>query len=702
MFIKNLLVLVTSLTLISACMTAPQHRESSKEKSGNKVPVDTTQLSKKGYHNNIKTTQDVLANLSYPLANKMGEAYQMQLSCNFNPDITSRKAGELFGNYITSEQIKIVMMEHSKGMRNMKNWKCDKETLNQSIQALLGNIDNYIKTAEPILTDPFEDYNRWMFSVNETIYENLLDPVINGYRDTVHENIRISIKNLFSNAMAPVKLVSSLLQLDFEKSGRVIARTLINTTFGIGGLADVAGEEYHIDDINEGFDEALGSFGIPTGPFLVLPLLGPSTTRNTVGRVSGFFMSPSFYFPSGAASVGITVEDNINDASLISDDKKKFLASAPDRYESVRGFYYQNDIIENLALIKAREKLNLIVSKTAKHLRQNPTYPKKFTSSKEINEVQNTTASLHSEPNQMTPKNAEVIKLSNKPNTKIKLKPFASVSNNFSNLTTSKDIISKYLNIWVRAWEKQDIELYISMYAKEFKGTKESHEDWKFSRQAALKKNTGVSIQLQNTQISQSKNTVKINFNQTFKSDRYSDFGIKELVWVKSGNDWRIIKEVWVPQIKPPNKLGETQDTEVAISKDLISKYLEKWVRAWEKQDVELYISMYSKEFKGSKERHADWRFSRQAALKKHANISVQLQNIQVFPSKNTLKVNFSQTFKSDIYSDFGIKELLWVNNGSDWRIIKEIWTPQKKQLIKREEMAQSINQFEILSAVNY
>jgi phospholipid-binding lipoprotein MlaA len=194
----------------------------------------------------------------------------------------------------------------------------------------------------PILTDPLEGYNRWMFGVNETIYDNVLEPVARGYRDTVHENLRIGIKNIFSNAMAPVKLVSSLLQLDFEKSGRVIARTLINTTFGIGGIADVAGEEYKIEDVSEDFDQALGSYGIPTGPYVVLPIFGPSTARNIVGRAADGFMSPTFFFaPSTAVSIGLATEENINDASFIVDDKKQLEDSALDEYESVRDFYHQ-------------------------------------------------------------------------------------------------------------------------------------------------------------------------------------------------------------------------------------------------------------------------------------------------------------------------------------------------------------------------
>ena len=193
----------------------------------------------------------------------------------------------------------------------------------------------------PIMTDPFEGYNRWMFGVNETIYDNVLEPVARGYRNTVHENLRLGIKNVFSNAMAPVKFVSSLIQLDFEKSGRVLARTLINTTFGIGGLADVAGEEYHIEDVNEDMDQAMGAYGVPTGPYVILPIFGPSTARNILGRAADSIMSPTFLFAPTGISVGLSVEENVNDASFIVDDKKQLEDSALDEYESVRDFFHQ-------------------------------------------------------------------------------------------------------------------------------------------------------------------------------------------------------------------------------------------------------------------------------------------------------------------------------------------------------------------------
>ena len=194
----------------------------------------------------------------------------------------------------------------------------------------------------PELTDPIEGYNRFMFDFNEGFYDNIVEPVARGYRAVIAEDFRMAISNVFDNAFAPVKLFSSLLQGDFEKSGRVVVRTLINTTVGLGGLLDVAGQEYDIKNVNEDFDQALGYYGVPTGPYVVLPLLGPSTLRNITGRVVDSMMSPSIIFaPDPVAGVAISVGDNINDASFILDDKAQLEDSAIDEYESVRDFYHQ-------------------------------------------------------------------------------------------------------------------------------------------------------------------------------------------------------------------------------------------------------------------------------------------------------------------------------------------------------------------------
>ncbi len=194
----------------------------------------------------------------------------------------------------------------------------------------------------PPLEDPYEGYNRFMYAVNDTIYDYFMEPVARGYRYVIPEEGRIAIRNIFDNALAPVKLVSSLVQGDFDKSGRVLGRFLINTTVGLGGMLDVAGQEYHIENVNEDFDQALGYQGVPTGPYIILPFFGPSTGRGVVGLVVDTVLNPLFLFDAGIVTgASLTVTEKTNEISFIVDDIEALDESAIDEYESVRDFFHQ-------------------------------------------------------------------------------------------------------------------------------------------------------------------------------------------------------------------------------------------------------------------------------------------------------------------------------------------------------------------------
>ena len=204
------------------------------------------------------------------------------------------------------------------------------------------------KLDTPEMPDPFEDYNRFMFDLNEEFYDNIMEPVVREYRDFVNEDIRIGIANIFDNAMAPLKLVSSFLQGDIDKTGRVIARTIINTTIGLGGMFDVADSAFDIKDVNEDLDQVLGVYGVPTGPYIMLPLFGPSYARNIFGRAAGIFLSPTYHFAPGVEVGGaLTATDQVNDTSFIVDDIEQMDDSTLDKYESVRDCYgqYRNVLV---------------------------------------------------------------------------------------------------------------------------------------------------------------------------------------------------------------------------------------------------------------------------------------------------------------------------------------------------------------------
>jgi phospholipid-binding lipoprotein MlaA len=194
----------------------------------------------------------------------------------------------------------------------------------------------------PELPDPYEKKNRAIFNLNNDIYNHFTKHVANGYRFVFPVELRLAVRNLFSNAAMPVKLVSSLIQGNWEKSGRVVGRFLINSTAGLGGMLDVAEQEYDIQPVEENMSQALGYHGVPTGPYLILPLLGPASVRNLVGRTADIFLSPAFFFSAPfMVSSGVATGKKVNETSFLVKTKKELEQNSLDEYESIRDFYNQ-------------------------------------------------------------------------------------------------------------------------------------------------------------------------------------------------------------------------------------------------------------------------------------------------------------------------------------------------------------------------
>ena len=130
--------------------------------------------------------------------------------------------------------------------------------------------------------DPFEDINRAVFEFNETIDDNLLEPISRAYKDYVPGIFQDGVSNFFGNLRDVPTLANQILQFKPVESITTLTRILVNTTAGLGGLFDVA-SDMGLTTRNEDFGQTLAVWGVGEGPFTVLPLLGPSTVRDTVG-----------------------------------------------------------------------------------------------------------------------------------------------------------------------------------------------------------------------------------------------------------------------------------------------------------------------------------------------------------------------------------------------------------------------------------
>lgn len=142
--------------------------------------------------------------------------------------------------------------------------------------------------------DPLEPLNRVTFRINDSLDRHIMKPVARGYNRVVPSPIRTAIDNFFSNVGDFVSMLNNIVQLRFEDSVNMLTRVAFNSTFGFAGLLDIAtpaGLVKHDQD----FGLTLGHYGIPSGPYLVLPLFGPSTFRDTAGLTVDQFATPTNY-----------------------------------------------------------------------------------------------------------------------------------------------------------------------------------------------------------------------------------------------------------------------------------------------------------------------------------------------------------------------------------------------------------------------
>jgi len=142
--------------------------------------------------------------------------------------------------------------------------------------------------------DPWESMNRSVASFNDKVDDNVLKPVATGYRNVVPDLIQTGVRNVFNNLADMWSTVNNLLQLKPLNTAESLGRVVVNTVFGIYGIFDVA-TYLKLERHPEDFGQTLGYWGVPNGPYLVLPLFGPSTLRDGASLPVDFAVSPTQY-----------------------------------------------------------------------------------------------------------------------------------------------------------------------------------------------------------------------------------------------------------------------------------------------------------------------------------------------------------------------------------------------------------------------
>ena len=212
---------------------------------------------------------------------------------------------------------------------------------------------NGYEESGPAVSDPLESWNRFWFQFNDSLYFMVTKPLARLYNAVTPELVRVGVKNAFHNLFAPVRLVSLLLQGKFMGAGVEFQSFLLNTTFGFGGLINQAQHYRPVVSVHdEDLGQTLGAWGMGNGFYIVWPVLGPSTLRDTVGMVGDSFLDPTSYitpFGSEFASWNPPFEETLplkgyrsfNALSLRLGDYEAMKKAAIDPYTAMRNAYVQ-------------------------------------------------------------------------------------------------------------------------------------------------------------------------------------------------------------------------------------------------------------------------------------------------------------------------------------------------------------------------
>jgi phospholipid-binding lipoprotein MlaA len=215
-----------------------------------------------------------------------------------------------------------------------------------AVQAIIGCATTTQTEAEQ--NDPWQGWNRGAQAFNDGFDKILLKPVAKGYLDVTNTAIDDGVTHFFSNINDIGVTINDLLQFKMLQSGMDFSRFMINTTAGVGGIFDWA-SKLDLPKHDEDFGQTLGYWGVPSGPYLVLPLFGPSSPRDTVGLIGDALMDPLTYvsifggFAGNAATAGTSALDVTDTrAGVMTTEKVLDEATGENRYDFIKNSYQQH------------------------------------------------------------------------------------------------------------------------------------------------------------------------------------------------------------------------------------------------------------------------------------------------------------------------------------------------------------------------
>lgn len=192
------------------------------------------------------------------------------------------------------------------------------------------------------IADPLAPWNRAMFHLNDKLYFWLLKPLARAYKAVTPEILRIGVKNFFRNLETPIRLANCILQGKGDAASREFARFVMNTTLGVFGLGSPADDQPGLKPPDEeDLGQTFAVYGVGNGFYIVWPVIGPSTLRDSIGKAGDWFMNPINYIEPQEASRAVWGFDKVSQTSFRIGDYEALKKASIDPYVALRNVYLQ-------------------------------------------------------------------------------------------------------------------------------------------------------------------------------------------------------------------------------------------------------------------------------------------------------------------------------------------------------------------------
>lgn len=195
--------------------------------------------------------------------------------------------------------------------------------------------------AQGYTNDPWENMNRGIFAFNEGVDKVVFKPLAKGYTFIFPQPVRTGVSNFFGNLSDIGSLANAIFQLDGKNSAKITARVINNTVYGLGGIFDVATPMGNTK-IEKDFGSTLAHYGVKSGPFLMLPLLGPSTLRDGIGKIPDAYLSPITYVKEDTTRWSLVGLNAIQTRTSLFPLEAKLEGTSTDKYATIRDNWLQH------------------------------------------------------------------------------------------------------------------------------------------------------------------------------------------------------------------------------------------------------------------------------------------------------------------------------------------------------------------------